>query len=67
MPQTDVHLVSEEIRRLTGFDSVVISGAITARGLANGEFSEVTLGARSPEAAEVVTKLLQVSPLTYPN
>ncbi|KAM7536527.1 hypothetical protein Aperf_G00000087866 [Anoplocephala perfoliata] len=56
---TDIRLVSEEVHRLTGFDSVVVSGAITARGLASGEFSEVTLGAKSPEDAEEVKKLLQ--------
>ena len=53
--------MSEEIRRVTGVPNVaVVSGALTARGLANGEFTEVTLGSTSKTAAEEVKTLIQV-------
>ncbi|KAL5105057.1 Glycerol-3-phosphate dehydrogenase NAD cytoplasmic [Taenia crassiceps] len=61
--QADILLVSEEIRRVTGAEAAVVSGAMTARGLAKGEFSEVTLGAVSEQAAEEVKKLLQTENL----
>ncbi|KAL5962105.1 Glycerol-3-phosphate dehydrogenase NAD cytoplasmic [Taenia solium] len=58
MSEADIWLVSEEIRRVTGVEAVVVSGALTARGLAKGEFTEVTLGAISEQAAEETENLL---------
>ncbi|KAM3182181.1 hypothetical protein ACTXT7_012902 [Hymenolepis weldensis] len=57
--QPDIWLVSEEIRRITGLESMVISGALTARGLANREFCEVTLGAKSEKDADEIKQILQ--------
>lgn len=62
MSHADIWLVSEEIRRVTGLEAAVVSGAMTARGLAKGEFTEVTLGTISEQAAEEVKKLLEASP-----
>lgn len=56
--QPDIVLVSEEIRRVTGLESMVISGALTARGLASGEFCEVTLGAKCQKDAEEIKRIL---------
>ncbi|VUZ42605.1 unnamed protein product [Hymenolepis diminuta] len=57
--QPGIWLVSEEIRRITGLESMVISGALTARGLSNGEFCEVTLGAKSQKDADEIKQILQ--------
>ena len=60
--QCQIQLVSEEIRRVTGVPEVaVVSGALTARGLASGEFTEVTLGSTCKTATDEVKKLLEVS------
>ncbi|VDN96111.1 unnamed protein product [Rodentolepis nana] len=68
--QPDIVLVSEEIRRVTGLESIVISGALTARGLAGGEFCEVTLGAKCQKDSEEIKQILHVSKtvnyLNYP-
>uniref|UniRef100_A0A068WKA2 Glycerol-3-phosphate dehydrogenase [NAD(+)] n=1 Tax=Echinococcus granulosus TaxID=6210 RepID=A0A068WKA2_ECHGR len=58
MSQADIWLVSEEIRRVTGVEAAVVSGAMTARGLAKGEFTEVTVGAISEQSAEETENLL---------
>lgn len=46
---------------------MVISGALTARGLSNKEFSEVTLGAKSQKDADEIKQILQVSGTDIPS
>ncbi len=58
--QAEIRLVSEEVRLVTGKDSVVVSGAITAKGLARGELAEVTVGARDRTTGDIVKRLLEV-------
>ncbi|VDM17051.1 unnamed protein product [Hydatigera taeniaeformis] len=63
MGQEDIWLVSEEVRRITGVEAVVVSGAMTAHGLAKGEFTDVTLGSSNEQAAEEVKKILETENL----
>lgn len=57
----EIRLISEEIRRVTGKEAVVVSGALTAMGLAHAELADVTVGAKDIEAALAVKRLLAVN------
>uniref|UniRef100_A0A5K3F1Z1 Glycerol-3-phosphate dehydrogenase [NAD(+)] n=2 Tax=Mesocestoides corti TaxID=53468 RepID=A0A5K3F1Z1_MESCO len=62
--QKDICLVSEEIQRVTGIEPVVVSGAMTAKGLDKAELCEATIGSRSKEAADEVKRLLETEYLS---
>ncbi|VDN13305.1 unnamed protein product [Dibothriocephalus latus] len=60
VPDQVIRLVSEEILRVTKSPCVVVSGGVNAKGLANGDFAEATIGCPNPERAEEAKLLLQV-------
>ncbi len=60
IPDEVIRLVSEEVRRVAKAKCVVVSGAISAHGLREGDLSEGTIGAADPELARITKRLLQV-------
>ncbi|KAL7058544.1 hypothetical protein AAHC03_016688 [Spirometra sp. Aus1] len=59
VPDQVIRLVSEEILRVTKSPCVVVSGGVNAKGLANGDFAEATIGCPNPERAQEAKLLLQ--------